>query len=69
MVPLIATEQHNGDKAFDCFCRDFLVIEHETKKTAISTLCTSLVHKYKLNSDRTLIIPQSSKTNLALLLT
>lgn len=43
MVPLITTEQHNGDKAFDCFCWDFLVIEHETKKTATSTLCTSSI--------------------------
>lgn len=43
MVPLTATEQHNGDKAFDHFCCDFLVTEHETKKIAISTLCTSSI--------------------------
>lgn len=42
MAPLIAPEQHNSDKSFhSSLLGFFLVIKHEIKDTAISTLCIS----------------------------
>lgn len=40
MVPLIATEQHNGDNLI-ALCCHFLGIKYKIKEIAISALCTS----------------------------